>query len=357
MRHVIGVAGTAKNTGKTTTLQAVAGYLRAREVPVFLTSIGYDGEDLDNITGLPKPKISVEEGDRVASALPLIEGASARFSDLVFAGVKCALGPVYFATAVSSGKVVLAGPASTRDVAAILDAVPGDRVVLLDGALSRLAPMSLATSIVMATGAARNEDPAFLAKELSGIASVMSLAGAGEGMTTAIRVPGGLFAEGSEKALPAVFAHQETAGGSGPRGPRVRVAIDGPVNPQLLRRVISSVKHLNVRASFVANHPVDLLLSGDHTIWPAVLAEASADGHAVYVRSPASLLGFTVNPYVPRFDPQMGGYTANVLPASPFLDAVRLGVSVPCTDIVFEGPGVLESWLRPLLFAPASVNV
>ena len=175
MRHVIGIAGTAKNTGKTTTLQAVAGYLRAEGLPIFLTSIGYDGEDLDNVTGLPKPKVTVEEGDLVATALPLLEHASARFTGEEFTGVKCALGPVYRATAVSPGKVVIAGPASTEEVGTILRTAPAERTVLLDGALSRLAPLSLATSLIIASGAARSEDPRFIAKELQGIAAVMSL--------------------------------------------------------------------------------------------------------------------------------------------------------------------------------------
>lgn len=357
MRHVVGIAGTAKNTGKTTTLQAVARHLRAEGRSVFLTSIGYDGEDLDNLTGLPKPKVTVDEGDRVATALPLFEVASARFTGLTFTGANCALGPVYSGCAVTPGKVVVAGPASTQDVATILSTVPSDCVALLDGALSRLAPMSLATEIVIATGAARNEDPHYLARELAGIACVMSLPGLAGAGTTAIRVPGGLFAEGSEKVLTALLETQVIARGLPASGPALRVAIEGPVNPDLLMNVLRSVERMSLRFSFVASHPVDLLLSGDHTVWPTVFAEAAKGGHGLFVRRPASLLGFTVSPYVPRLDPRRGGYSAHILPARPFLEAVRAGVSVNCTDIVLEGPDILESWLRSLTFAPVPVNV
>lgn len=357
MRDVIGIAGTAKNTGKTTTLQAVAAYLRARRLPLFLTSIGYDGEELDNVTGLPKPKVTVEEGDQVATALPLLEHSAARFSGFVDTGVKCALGPVYYATATKPGRVVVAGPASTQEVSQILKVAPGDRTVLLDGALSRLAPLSLATSLIIATGAARSEDPRFLARELRGISSVMSLPKWTPTRTTGVKVPGGLYAAGSEAFIPGLLRSQYGRLDSRPPKGRVRVDIEGPVNPQILLSLVSSLKEVPVKASFVANHPVDLLLSGDHTAWPTVISEVVTGGHALSVRHPARLLGFTVNPYLPRFDPQRGSYRADQVPSRPFLEAIRAAVEAPCTDIVLEGRGVLEDWLSTLQFATVPANV
>jgi molybdopterin-guanine dinucleotide biosynthesis protein len=53
----LGVLGTAKNTGKTTTLNALLKCLS--EKLLALTSIGFDGEDLDHITCLPKPNVFV----------------------------------------------------------------------------------------------------------------------------------------------------------------------------------------------------------------------------------------------------------------------------------------------------------
>lgn len=358
MRHVVGIAGTAKNTGKTTTLQAVAGYLRAEGLPLFLTSIGYDGEDLDNVTGLPKPKITVEEGDQVATALLLLEQASARFTGEVFTGVKCALGPVYRATAVSPGKVVIAGPASTEEVGAILRTAPVERTVLLDGALSRLAPLSLATSLIIATGAARSEDPRFIAKELQGISAVMSLPKWKGSRSTGIHMPGGLYVMGAEETVPPLLKMQVISGTQAAKqSQRVRVDVDGPVNPEVLQSLLRSVAQIPVKMSLVAHHPVDLLLSGDHTLWPSVLSSVVSGGHALSVRHPASLLGFTLNPYIPRLDLERGRYRADHVPAIPFLEAVRAAVPAKCTDIVLEGPATLEGWLRSLVFAPTPANV
>lgn len=359
MRHVIGVAGTAKNTGKTTTFQAVAGYLRSRGMPVFLTSIGYDGEDLDNVTGLPKPKITVQEGDQVATALPLLTSSTVRFVEEENTGLRCALGPVVKATAVSAGKVVIAGPASTKEVEEILKIVPPERTVLLDGALSRLAPMSLASSIIIATGAARSEDPRFIATELRGISVAMSLPVWKGSRSTGIHVSGGLYVKGAEETLPPLLLTQVIAKRHGPgqSSRRVRLDIDGPVNPEVLLLLLESTQDIPVKMSLVARHPVDLLLSGDHTLWPRVLSKVSEAGHELSVRQPASLLGFTINPYVPRPDPKSGGYRADQVPARPFLEAVRSLVTAECTDIVLEGPDLLEGWLRNLMFARIFANV
>ena len=67
-RRVIGILGTAKNTGKTTTLNYLLKWLNTKEIKVGLTSIGYDGEDIDNITGLPKPRIAAQQDNVIATA-------------------------------------------------------------------------------------------------------------------------------------------------------------------------------------------------------------------------------------------------------------------------------------------------
>ncbi len=328
MRHVIGIAGTAKNTGKTTTLQAVARYFRSEDRPLFLTSIGYDGEDLDGVTGLPKPKITVEEGDRVATALPLLESSSVVFRDVRATAVQCALGPVYSGTASTLGRVVLAGPASAKDMEAVLDTVPPDCTVLLDGAFSRIAPMSLATHLVFATGAAKHSDPGILASEMQSIAAMMSVpvveVRTGDptraaGLTrdddapiASLELPGGLYAEGSEQALADLVASHVArpplafrSRGTVPLC-RLRVSIDGPVNPGLVESVLQRLGGLSAAVEFVFRHPVDTLLSGDLTSWPSVIALAAKGGHRFTARKASRFLGFTLSPYLPEVDPPLG---------------------------------------------------
>ena len=87
----LGIAGTAKNTGKTTVTAAIMDELRRRGVPFYLTSIGYDGENLDNVTGLPKPKLPVQVGDIVATAEKCLLASTARFETLAQTGVNMTL--------------------------------------------------------------------------------------------------------------------------------------------------------------------------------------------------------------------------------------------------------------------------
>lgn len=175
MAKVLGIAGTAKNTGKTTTLLEVLRYLADRGTKVCVTSIGYDGEDFDNVTGLPKPRVVIPEGTFVATALPMMRSSSADFDELTDTRVDSPLGPVYLGRATRRGKVVLAGPTSSPALQEILGLIPEECVTLVDGAFGRMAPMTLAPAIILATGAARNPDPAAIAAEINAIAAIASL--------------------------------------------------------------------------------------------------------------------------------------------------------------------------------------
>jgi len=340
MRRVIGVAGTAKNTGKTTTLQAVAAYLRAKRMPILLTSIGYDGEDVDMVTGLPKPKISVEEGDWIATALPLMETSAVVFKDARYTGVDCALGPVYLGMAASPGRVVLAGPAGASDIERILEASPEGCTVLLDGAFSRLSPMSAATDVLFATGAARHPDPARLGAEIEAISSVMAVPEEGAAERCRLDFPEGLYSDGSDLRLT-----QAVSIASGCSG----VLVEGPVNPHLARSALRRLAEMGRHIQLVVRHPVDMLLSGDFTAWPEVLKESQRSGHRLFARRSSRLLGFTLSPYLPMADSITGRYSASLLPARWFLESVRSLTKAPCTDIVLEGPGMLEEWLGQVI--------
>lgn len=405
MARVIGVAGTAKNTGKTTTLQAAARFLRGRGAGVFLTSIGYDGEDIDTVTGLPKPKVVVEEGDAVATALPLLEASPARFASVTPTGVECALGPIYSGVATSPGKVVLAGPVSTKDVATVCRLTPPGRTVLLDGAFSRLAPMVLADALIIATGAARSTDPRRIAQEMEALATVFGLPAYSPNSRVSasvterlpsdadfLKFPAGLYVDGQDETLAAqviaalgpdgvkdlsagkvgkpkhvegaCMAAERAASGSA-RGPRI--LIDGVVNPAVFSSMIRSVIRSMIRRvdgptsadvpgphilastyksiEIILSNPIFMLLSGDMTDWKKTLANVVGLGFRVSVYRKPKLLGFTVNPFRPVFDPILNAYAALYVDARAYLREIRSLTSSRCTDIVHEGTSVLESWL------------
>jgi len=398
LAKILGIAGTAKNTGKTTTLQAVVRFLREMRTGVYLTSIGYDGEEVDTVTGLPKPKVVVEEGDMVATALPLLKASPARFTRLEYTGVDCALGPVYSGVATSPGRVVLAGPLSTRDVATVLKSAPTERVVLLDGAFSRLAPMVLADALILATGAARSPDARRIAAEMEALSSVFGLpehagyAASGGGNSGEAWVPKdsdfltfaeGLFVDGQDLDIVSGVAgalgidpSQVAPAPSSPMGvtlcgedmdetarPAVTVQIDGVVNPTVFlamaekvagviagnsRRPCSGMRYEatpRFSVEFVLDHPVHLLLSGDIAEWVGALRKVGEMGFRVSLKRRTELLGFTVNPFRPEYDPIRNAYVALYVDAGEYLKEIRSITQVRCTDIVYEGTHALESWL------------
>lgn len=355
MRVVIGVAGTAKNTGKTTTLLAITKFFHSKGKNIFLTSIGYDGEDFDNITGLPKPRIFVPAGAMAASALSLLQSSDAEFKDLKYTGVNCALGPVFVGIAGTSGKVVLAGPTNAADLVSVIDFSPENSAVLLDGAFSRLSPMVAADSLVLATGAARNEDPRKVAREINAIYRVMSLpevphqncgdqaVAMGEEV---LRISGGLFLPGQGRKMLRDLDLSRTY--------KV-LHVEGIVNPSVFLEVLDALgvsKHtLSESRSpvlFVFDHPIMLLLSGNVILWERVLDQISRMGFGVCVRKSINFLGVTINPYT-LSQLENGKYEAGQVEPREFLDEVRKHTQAPCTDIVLEGPHILYSWLETLM--------
>ncbi|HHF08734.1 MAG TPA: hypothetical protein ENL26_03045, partial [Kosmotoga arenicorallina] len=66
----LSVIGLEKNTGKTESLRYIVKLIK-RENPrrvLCLTSIGLDGESVDQVTLTPKPEIIIHEGDLFATS-------------------------------------------------------------------------------------------------------------------------------------------------------------------------------------------------------------------------------------------------------------------------------------------------
>lgn len=66
----LAIVGTAKNVGKTESLNYILGALRERhpELQLALTSIGIDGELRDQVTQTDKPEITLHNGMRFVTA-------------------------------------------------------------------------------------------------------------------------------------------------------------------------------------------------------------------------------------------------------------------------------------------------
>ncbi|MCD6363253.1 MAG: hypothetical protein J7M13_04555 [Synergistetes bacterium] len=153
-RISVGFAGLAKNVGKTTALVSVLDSVRPLRRRIALTSIGYDGEDVDNITGLPKPKYFLQEGDLIATARKCIID---RLKIVRKTGMFTPLGEVIVARLERDMRVVLAGPNKLKDLELLLKMLfeEGADLVLVDGAINRVYPLKVVDKLIVSTGIIR----------------------------------------------------------------------------------------------------------------------------------------------------------------------------------------------------------
>ncbi|MGI6643953.1 MAG: hypothetical protein ACOX3V_08195 [Bacillota bacterium] len=354
---VIGIMGTAKNTGKTTTLNAVARHLRRNETELVLTSIGYDGENLDTTTVLPKPRVNVEPQDTVITAYPLLRSSTATFKQVVHTGIQCALGPVCVALAATSGKVVLAGPTGTKDVGEVLRHVRREQktkrarqIILLDGALSRMSPMVLATHVLVATGAARYQYPGFVVQDMEDMWSVFSLPVEIVSCNDLLWPHGLSVNENSEDLFQAVLRLKKQRRRSVAEAidgcDELKVRVDGVVNPAVLDDLLARLNDRGIRGiSLSFQHPIHLLLSGDPSMWRNIVMSGARGGYRISVTCSSELLGFTVSSYFPAYNESRRQYMASYVSPGQFIREIRSLTSLPCTDIVLEGTRALESWI------------
>jgi hypothetical protein len=176
MSDTIGIVGTAKNTGKTTTLSVLLKECAKHDESIGLTGIGYDGEAVDNLTFLPKPRLDVPAGTWVVTSSMCLEAATAKFNQITPTGLNTSLGEIQIARVIEQGRVILAGPNNREALNMILKMLKEKSCtkILVDGSLSRIIPLTAAKGIVFATGAARNTNPKILAEEMAAISEIFN---------------------------------------------------------------------------------------------------------------------------------------------------------------------------------------
>ena len=146
----VAVVGLAKNAGKTTVLNHL---LHGLGGCPGLASLGLDGEQRDQLTGLAKPRVVPPAGSLVATAEELAGGLPVRRR----LGMRTAVGEVVLVEAVGREPVLVSGPATLPELDRTVEALfeEGAVRVLLEGALGRMGPAApgRAEAVVLAAGA------------------------------------------------------------------------------------------------------------------------------------------------------------------------------------------------------------
>lgn len=154
----LSVVGLEKNTGKTECLNYILRRLKDRDVQIALTSIGIDGESVDQVKKTHKPEIELQENTIFVTSEKHYREKHIVSEVIDLSEQYTSLGRLVTAKAKGRGKVLISGPASTAGLKTVIKDMELLNVdtTIIDGALSRLSLGSpaVAESIVLATGAA-----------------------------------------------------------------------------------------------------------------------------------------------------------------------------------------------------------
>lgn len=307
---VIAVVGCGKNTGKTTTLNALMEGCTDRGERVGALSIGIDGEESDFWLGVPKPRIWAPAGTLLATAEDALRAGTAETRVLERTGGSTLLGELVVGEVTRPGTVLLAGVRSRRDLVGAVERMRrrGARRVLLDGAWQRTmaADPQVADAVVLATGAVLGRSCEEVATRTREVLDRLMLP-----------------ITGREDLRQAALADPPLPPGpdgtSAPEG-IPGVAVTGALTTD---RMATLARDLAGLVEVVARDPTRVFLS------PGEMSRWQRRGVMICVADRAPVIGVTVNPF------SVLGWT---LPTEALREAVARVVA-PIPALVLDPPG------------------
>jgi hypothetical protein len=297
----LAIAGTAKNAGKTTAMNYLIERFAAAGETLGLSSVGRDGEAVDQLTNRPKPRIRPPQGALVATSHESALFSQATLTRVEATPFRTALGPVSIYRVASPGYVEVAGPVKVREAAALVARLGelGCTKVLLDGAADRRAFISagvdgfvLATGQVVAEGAA---DPlATVVDETRAVLARLQLPAPPAAWAAACAAhpgPGALLPGGGFVAWPdeSFLAGLDAFGAWLPPDAEA-LHVPGALTDGLAEALLA------------ARRPVSLVVpAGTHVLASrALLDRLLGRGQACYALRPLTCVALTVNPFSPH---------------------------------------------------------
>lgn len=171
--------GLEKNTGKTECLKYVLKRMPVDSRRIAVTSIGIDGETVDQVTRTQKPEIVLPQGMFFATSEAHYRQRRLVSELMDVSDENTSLGRVVTAKALTTGKVLLSGPPSATGLIRWMTQMQrlGIDLTIIDGALSRLSSASPAVSqsMILATGAAYSANINTLVQKTAFIVQLINL--------------------------------------------------------------------------------------------------------------------------------------------------------------------------------------
>ncbi len=298
---VIGVVGTAKNTGKTTTLSYLMHHALKQGVRVGVTGIGYDGEEIDTITFLPKPRLYLSKGTIVTTSEGCLRNSSAQWKIIERTGMHTALGEILILEITQPGMVVVAGPNRRTSLKQAVQRMAslGVDLLLVDGSLNRLAPMAIVDSVVFTTGASRNIDCSVLAEEMRVVERIFSYPVDPSPALTPLHITISGNGEASTIPISSLLDVQDAEAVTQKISTGIKIiTIPGLVSTIALTRLLTNLQSKKIEITL--SDPFTFLLSAEPLELASLLSSIEKSSCTVsYVRKPR-LAAITINPFYPK---------------------------------------------------------
>ena len=360
---VIGILGTAKNTGKTTTFNFLLEWSNLESIKVGLTSIGYDGEDIDNITGLPKPRIFVQKDNTIATAEQCLFSLEDKIKTIEKTDVHTALGRVVIGKARKEGLVVLAGPNKGIELQVIIQKLKQQKteIILVDGALNRMIPLIYCDALILTTGASRHTDIDLLVDEIESMSRVFTLPLRKhkqvsneelkmyqnniviiQNKRNSILLKGhSLINQKTFDSLINIIGNQECE----------EIYIPGIISDTVLKKIINKYYLLFQGKTIIINNPAFLLVGSRYIGYlKDIIDDILSRGIKLKTLYKLPILAVTINPFYPKYSRfEKDSYEAAYIDEEQLYQKMKKKVPFPVINIKGEDSTKLEMIIKKFL--------
>lgn len=329
---VIAVVGTAKNTGKTTTLAYLIQHAERRGVRIGITGIGYDGEELDNITFLPKPRLYLPPNTIVTTSEHCLFISTAKYEVLERTGIVTSLGEVLILRITQPGLVVVAGPNRKSTLATVVEKMKnvGVDILLIDGSLNRLAPMAIADKIIFTTGAARNVDISILAEEMKTIEHAFSFQANDRELPPPRSIALLEKSKTSNLALNSLLDKDDASTVMGNLTDKTEcMYIPGLISPSAMQSLIERLP--KTRPEIILSDPFTLLLVGEPLVVSSLVELFEKNKVRISFAVKPQLTAITINPFYPK--PNGTAFAAAFVDKNDMLSQMRSSIHTPVFNV------------------------
>lgn len=337
----LGIVGTWKNTGKTTVLSYIIGELNKKKIRIAVTGIGYDGEEFDNVTNLPKPRLFFDRDSIVSTSERCLINTDLFYKTLEKTNFKTALGNISIIQTLSQGMIVVAGPNKKSSLQSFFNSIKkyGIDILLIDGSLNRIAPLSIADYIIFATGASRSTDINFLSEEMHAIEYIFSF-----DKTTNVFSENNIYISNKIGSFTLNFSSLFDEKDAKIVCDNLIEGINKVYVPKILSKdaliYFNNFTNSNCKIKLIVDSPITFLLSENNIDIAGLIKLFINKGNEInYINKPL-LKAITVNPFYPK--PIDHYFVSEYIDKELLLKEVSKKVSTKVFDIIANSDGFLD---------------